>query len=225
MLAKIDEDIFEALPFLYEAEDRLLEEIKAQTTRIRIEAGDTIFWEGDRCQGMAIALSGRVRVFKIGENGNEITLYRFGKGEGCILTASCILNKGTFPAIARVEEDGQALLISASVVRRWVRQYEEWQNFICGLLAGRLGNIIATVEEIAFKRMDARLMAFLVKKASEGQSTLITTHQKIASELGTAREVISRILKDLEMRGLITLSRGAISIVDLNELKRWMKNF
>ncbi len=223
MLSDIDDFILKALPFLNKASSALLNDLKNKTNRIKLTAGNTIFWEGDSCHGLAVALSGQVRVFKIGENGNEITLYRFGSGEGCILTASCILNRGTFPAIARVERDGEALLIPAPVVREWVRQFEEWQDFICGLLAGRLGDIIATVEEIAFKRMDVRLTGFLLSKVHDGQNPIEITHKEIAAELGTAREVISRILKDLEMRGLVHLSRGMITVADHNGLKQMIR--
>ncbi len=219
---KID-TIIARLPFLKEAPAEFFKEFVTQARLQKIPAGTTVFWEGDACHSLALLLSGTVRVFKTGENGREITLYRFGAGEGCILTASCIMQGGDFPAIAEVERDAEAVIIPASILKNWVHRYEIWREFVLGLLAQRLSNVIATVEEIAFRRMDARLAEWLQTNQSKGNSTIRVTHHKIAEELGTAREVVSRLLKDFETKGLIRLARGEIEIHLPAQLKQKMK--
>ncbi|GIK40597.1 MAG: cyclic nucleotide-binding protein [Chloroflexota bacterium] len=176
-----------------------------------IPAGASICWEGDTCTQLALVLSGAVRVYKVGESGREITLYRIEENESCILTASCILSQTQFPAFAVAETTVQAVLIPASILREWVQQYEVWRDYVFGLMSQRLAAVIATVEEVAFRRVDARIAEFVANLAEEHQEVKIT-HQEIAFELGTAREVVSRILKDFEREKLIALSRGSIMI-------------
>ncbi|MCL4297630.1 MAG: Crp/Fnr family transcriptional regulator [Anaerolineae bacterium] len=176
-----------------------------------IPAGASICWEGDTCTQLALVLSGAVRVYKVGESGREITLYRIEENESCILTASCILSQTQFPAFAVAETTVQAVLVPASILREWVQQYEVWRDYVFGLMSQRLTAVIATVEEVAFRRVDARIAEFVANLAEEQQEVKIT-HQEIAFELGTAREVVSRILKDFEREKLIALSRGSIVI-------------
>ena len=159
-----------------------------------------------------------VRVYKIGENGREITLYRFGNGESCILTANVILSRQTFPAIATVEQDAEAVMIPAGAFRTWIGRHDLWRNFIFGLLSQRLASVIATIDEVAFRRMDVRVAAFLLER-SQGQGQVHITHQQIAAELGSSREVISRLLETLEDGGLIRRSRGVIEVLDAKRLE------
>ncbi len=215
--------ILNTLHFLEEAPDTLQRAFTNHAVIQKIPAGTTVFWEGDSCHSLAILLSGSVRVFKVGESGREITLYRFGSGGGCILTASCIMNGGDFPAIAQVEEEAEAVIIPANVLRDWVNRFDIWRQFVLGLLAQRLADVITTVEEIAFRRMDTRLAEWLLANTARDSRFVQTTHQKIAEELGTAREVISRLLKDFEMEGLILLSRGMIEIHAPEKLKQKLK--
>ncbi len=217
-------EIKRALPFTANVSQAFLRELFNHGTIVTVNEGDTIYWEGDRCHSLPLALSGSFRVFKIGENGKEITLYRFGRGEGCILTTSCILNNGTFPAIARVEKSGRALLIPSDLAKEWMKIFPEWQSFICSLISKRLAEVITTVEEIAFKRMDVRVVEFLLERSRKNNTVLKITHQQIAYELGTAREVISRILKDLEMLGEIRLARGQIAILNRSALRTHLKH-
>ncbi len=214
------QQLIEQYPFFNNLPDSVFGEIENNAVLLNMKKGQIVFHEGDQCQNFALLLSGQIRVYKIGENGREITLYRFGKGSGCILTASGILNNSTFPAIAQVEETGQALAMPANLIKEWVNRYQEWRDYICGLLAGRLSDVITTVEEIAFKRMDIRIARFILAAYTKGEKSLNATHQSIADELGTAREVVSRILKDYEIEGLIELHRGKIVIIDSKKLKK-----
>ncbi len=204
-------------PFLQNADALIRQQAQAQTSRMELPAETHICWEGDTCQHLALVVNGTVRVYKIGETGREITLYRLERNESCVLTASCILSQRPFPALAITETQVQAILIPAPVLRQWVAQFDGWRSYIFDLMAHRLATVITTVEEVAFGRLDARLARFLVE-AGTVSSTLHLTHQEIASELGTAREVVSRILKDFEKEGLLGLARGQIELLNRNGL-------
>ncbi|OIN90943.1 MAG: hypothetical protein AUJ21_07875 [Anaerolineae bacterium CG1_02_58_13] len=203
----------QSLPLLQNADAALVREFQQAATFARIPAGQDVFLEGDRVEGIALLISGVVRVYKIGGTGREITLYRFGLGQSCILSANAILNQITFPAIATVEQDAEAVIIPSATFRDWVRRYDPWREFVFDLLSQRLSSLMTIVDEVAFQRMDARLASFL-RTRSRVQNPMRITHQEIASELGTSREVISRLLEDLSARGLVRSARGEIEVLD-----------
>jgi CRP/FNR family transcriptional regulator len=184
----------------------------------RIPAGRDVFVEGDRADSIALLLSGVVRVYKIGGTGREITLYRFGFGGSCILTANAILSRQSFPAIATVEKEAEAAMVPAEVFLDWVHRYDLWRSFVFDLLSQRLSGVLDIVEEVVFRRMDARLASFLLDR-SRVQNPVRITHQEIAAELGSSREVISRILEDYTGQGFIGLKRGVIEILDAQSLQ------
>jgi CRP/FNR family transcriptional regulator len=212
------ERIVRALPILEHAEPGLLREFQDIAFFTRIPAGRDVFIEGDHVDAIALLISGVVRVYKIGETGREITLYRFGNGESCILTANAILSQKNFPAVATVEKEAEAVMIPADTFRDWVRRYDLWREFVFELLSQRLSSVMAIVEEVAFRRMDARLASILAERGR--RSDLIhMTHQEIAAELGSSREVISRILEDFSAQGMVEISRGSIKIMDREALQ------
>jgi len=210
--------IVHALPILEHADLRLLREFQDTAFFTRIPEGRDVFIEGDHVDAIALLISGVVRVYKIGETGREITLYRFGNGESCILTANAILSQKNFPAVATVEKEAEAVMIPADIFRDWVRRYDLWREFVFELLSQRLSAVMAIVEEVAFRRMDARLASHLIDR-SRNTDMIHGTHQEIAAELGSSREVISRILEDFSAQGLIEVSRGTIKILDRDSLQ------
>ncbi|GIV88742.1 MAG: cyclic nucleotide-binding protein [Chloroflexus sp.] len=200
------------LPFLRDPTAAIARDFTVQATLLRLPAGATIFAEGDECNVFAVLAGGQVRVFKIGETGREITLYRFGRGESCILTTSCVLSQRNFPAIAVVEHDAAAFVVDQATFREWIDHYREWRDYVFQLLSHRLATVMAIVDEIAFRRVDVRLAEFLLRQAQGDPPTVSATHQQIAAELGTSREVVSRILADFNDDGLISSSRGQIVV-------------
>ena len=159
-----------------------------------------------------------MRVYKIGETGREITLYRFGLGQSCILTANAILSQKSFPAIATVEEDAEAVMIPADVFQDWVGRYDLWREFVFELLSERLMTVMEIVDEVAFQRMDRRIALWLLEQPAR-ENPIAVTHQEIASDLGSSREVISRILEDFSQKELTESSRGKIRVLDFEGLK------
>jgi CRP/FNR family transcriptional regulator, anaerobic regulatory protein len=202
-----------ALPILEHADPELVREFQQKAFFARIPVGRDVFIEGDQVDAIALLISGIVRVYKISETGREITLYRFGNGQSCILTANAILNQKNFPAVATVEKEAQAVMIPADAFREWVRRYDLWREFVFDLLSERLSSVMEIVEEVAFHRMDARVASFLLERSRSSESIRIT-HQETAAELGSSREVISRILEDFSVDGMIIVSRGTITVLD-----------
>ena len=188
----------------------LVEGLIEQAQRQSFSAGTHLYWEGDVCSGIAFLLSGIIRVYRCSETGREITLYEIGSGETCILNASCILGGKPYPANAVTLTEGEFLLIPAETFLRLLGTHEGLRTMLFSLLSERLGDIMELVNEVAFRRMDERVMEYLVEKSGDG--ILLATHQKIASDLGTSREVVSRILKDFERQGKVLLTRNEIRL-------------
>jgi CRP/FNR family transcriptional regulator, anaerobic regulatory protein len=209
------ESLIQQFPFLQLADRRFRDNFFQYAIPSRVAIGSPICDQGMQCQHLALITSGVARVYKLGENGREITLYRIGPGESCILTASCIVSGSPFPAFALCEEKIDALVINATTVRQWTDEHPVWRNYLFSLISDRLGDVISVIEEIAFRRVDRRLADYLLLRGDGDKlSHIKITHQAIASDLGTSREVVSRILKDFEHQGLISVSRGQLQITD-----------
>lgn len=210
--------IVRVLPILHRADPQLMREFQQAAFFARLPAGRDVFVEGDRPEAIAVLVSGVVRVYQIGETGREITLYRFGLGESCILTANAILSQQSFPAIATVEQEAEAVMIPADTFRDWVRRYDLWHGFVFDLLSQRLTSVMAIVDEVAFRRVDTRVASLLLNH-SRIQNPIHITHQEIAAELGSSREVISRIIEGFASEGLIRPARGMVEILDFESLQ------
>ncbi len=204
-------------PMFKNAEPDILRAIQQDAFHAEVPAGHEIFYPGDDVNAIALLLAGTVRVYKMGETGREITLYRFISGESCILTANAILNNQTFSAIAQVEEDATAIMIPAKSFSNWVNSYTIWRDFFYNLLAQRLSSVLEIVDEVTFRRLDVRIATFLLEQ-SPNQNLISMTHQEIADELGSSREVISRILGTIANNKIIHLGRGTIEILERDKL-------
>lgn len=194
------------------------DEFFSVTAPVTLEKGVNICGEGQQCTHLPLVLSGNARVFKLSESGREITLYRIDPGESCVLTASCMIGHSPFPANAIVEDDVSALLVPVQHVYRWLTESAAWRDFLFSLVAERLAEVISVVEEIAFRRVDARIADHILENV-DISGKLRRTHQNIAFDLGTSREVVTRILKDFEHRGAVRLARGEIMLLDSKALE------
>ena len=216
---KVNKDeILDALPFLEDVEQAGIQELQRFGIYSLIPKHQFITMEGDSCQFFSFVLSGKIKVYKTAENGREITLYRLEKGQSCILTASCILSNKKFPAISFSEEPVSVISIPSPLFLEWVGKHDFWRNYVFNLLSERLSAIISVVEEIAFRNVDIRLAQHLNKITNANKDKIKTTHQLIAGDIGTSREVVSRLLKDFEDEGILILSRGSIKIIDYPSL-------
>ncbi len=211
MTALTEEEFTTAFPAFKKAPAGMVQQILSASSRSAFQADSRIYAEGDACTAIAFLLSGEIRVFKIGKTGREITLYEIGPGETCILNASCILAKTSYPAHAMTIAAGEMLLVPSALFRRLVEESESMRDFVFSLLSLRLTQVMELVEEIAFGKMDERLMEYLIERSEKG--ALAATHQKIANDLGTSREVVSRLLKDFERQGSVALARNEITLL------------
>lgn len=215
MISSVQQAEFEKFfPFIQQAGAEFVNTFYSYANYVELPAGASICEEGQQCSHLAMVISGTGRVYKLSSAGREVTLYRIYEGESCVLTTSCIMNQDSFPAIAVTETAVRALLISPQHVREWFCKDDQWQKFIFGLLSHRLSSIISVVEEVAFKRIDVRLAEQFVRDLAHGESVIQKTHAQLAADVGSSREVVSRILRDMAHRGLLISRRGHIEITD-----------
>ena len=207
-------------PFVAQAGDDFTRDFYAACRYVELPADASICEEGQQCAQLAMLLDGVGRVYKLSPGGREVTLYRIEAGEACVLTASCIMNGDSFPAMAVTETPVRAIVVSPQKVRGWICTESQWQRFIFGLLSHRLASIISVVEEVAFKRIDVRLAEKFSRCLARGETSLQVTHFDLAADLGSSREVISRTLKDFARRGLIETGRGSIRLADPQAIEK-----
>jgi len=181
--------------------------------QVVIPANTTLFRQGDSCQNYLLILSGSVKVFTRAENGREIVLYHISTGHSCVLTTSCLLSSEDYPAEGVTETDIVAVVIPGPIFDEYVALSAAFRKLVFNSYGDRLAALISLVEEISFSKLDVRLAKFLLENSSVN-TPLITTHQALATELGSAREVISRQLKEFEKNGWVKLSRGKIQIMN-----------
>jgi CRP/FNR family transcriptional regulator len=182
-------------------------------------AGTRIFDEGSPCGTYLFVLSGQVLVRKTGENGREIVLYRVGPGETCVVTTACLMTGTDYDAEGIAETDIQAEVLPIGGFRELMASSATFRDFVFRAFGTRIGDLLMLIEEVAFGRIDQRLAARLLER-TYGADVIEATHQELAVELGTAREVISRQLKDFEHRGFVALARGQVRIADRAGLER-----
>lgn len=186
---------------------------------VTLDAGARYLQSGVNVEVFALVTEGLLRVFKTDESGREITLYTVGPGECCMINVLCLLSDRPSVAEAVVEEPVQALVYPGNRFRSWMATEDSMRSFIFGQLSDRIDGMMALIEEVAFQKMDRRLATHLLDRAERGDSSEIrTTHEALAADLGTAREVVSRLLKSFERKGAVSLGRGCIRILDAGAL-------
>jgi len=186
---------------------------------LQVPAGVTIFRPGDACENYFMVVEGSVRVQKVAENGREIVLYRVESGETCVLTTSCLLASERYPAEGVTETEVSARALPLSSFHALLSSSEPFRRFVFGSFGARMAELMTLVEAVAFGRMDSRLAQRLLALGGSAGCIQIT-HQQLAAELGSAREVVSRLLKEFEHRGWIALERGQIMVRDIAALTR-----
>jgi len=200
------------VPMLAAVEPGVLRKAGSSAQVVSLPAGQTVFEPGSACRNYIVVLDGSVKVRMLAASGREIVLYRVTGGETCVLTTSCLIQGTDYDAEAVTETPVTALLIPKAAFDDMMNDSGPFRRFIFSSFSTRLNELLGLVNEVAFGHIDKRLAAWLLARATGGQVEV--THQAIAAELGTAREVVSRLLKELERRGLVALTRGEITITD-----------
>ncbi len=181
--------------------------------------GSVLFRDGDPCSHYVLVVDGAVRVQKIDAQGREIMLYRVEDGQTCMLTTSCLLGRQPYPAEGIAETEVSLVLLPMQAFEHAISGSSDFLRFVMAQIGQRIGDLMALVEDVAFGRMDVRLARLLEQRARTQGTEIHSTHQELAFELGTAREVVSRLLKDFERRGLLRLQRGLVEVASLEGLQ------
>jgi CRP/FNR family transcriptional regulator len=192
------------------------DDLARSAVRRVLPKGTLIFTEGTPCIGFPLVLRGSIRVFKVSAAGRELPLYRVGPGESCIISTVCLVGQVAYEARAKAEEETEVAIVTPAHFSRLLGD-ASFQRFVFALFARRLADLMLLVDALAFKRLDQRLALLL----ATGPRARRVTHQAIADELGTVREIASRLLKEFERAGLLTLRRGRIDVLDPEGLRRW----
>jgi CRP/FNR family transcriptional regulator len=179
-------------------------------------AGSVMFDEKNPCQAFPMLLDGVIRVSKIAANGRELQLYRVVPGESCILSTSCMLGTAPYTARGTAETEVTVFAVPAPLFDKLLSEHQPFRSYVFTLFADRIVDLMQLVEAVAFQKLDQRLAALLL-----GKGKLIhTTHQALADELGSVREIVSRLLKSFAEQGYVSLGREQIEIVNPGGLRK-----
>ena len=200
--------------FFHEFENDLLEEIRL-LPEVELEANNVILKENAFIREIPLLTKGSIKVRKADESGKEIILYHVQPGESCILSITSCLTEKQSNAEAILEEKSKLIVVPAQKVRDWMDKYKSWRKFVLKLYYDRLHVLLSLVDDIAFKQVDIRLTEKLRSLQIKQGNKINITHQQLAQEIGTVREVVSRLLKQLENKKLIRTDRGTIEITGL----------
>jgi CRP/FNR family transcriptional regulator len=209
-------DLISIFPALSKLPAALAIEVERQLLPMRAPEGAVLFDAGVACQALPLVLKGDIRVSKRAENGREIRLYGVHPGELCIVTVSCLLGGDAYPATGIAASEVSALALPRALFMRLTAEHPPFRDKVFGLFADRLTGLMALVEEIAFHKLDQRLAAWLAARGP----TIRASHQDIALELGSVREIISRLLKQFEEQQLVRLGRERIEVLNASALQR-----
>ena len=201
------------------AEDQ--DRLRTSAVLRKVQAGAMVHSGGSDCLGLLAICEGQLRVFILSEEGREVTLYRLFAGNICLFTASCVMKNMQFDLMIQAEKATQFWVIPAPVYRGVMERSAPLANYTNELMAAHLSEVMWLMEQILWGRMDQRLAAFLLEEGGlEGSDRLQLTHERIANHLGTAREVITRMLRYFQSEGMVRLGRGAIELVDKRKLEQ-----
>lgn len=200
-------------PGLSRLDEPIRQTLLERSQLVDLPAGTVIFGPGKAPENLLLLLDGTVRVQQVSENGREIVLYRVQAGESCVLTTACLLAYEDYLAEGLAETAVRAVAIPRAVFDDLIARSSAFRRFVFTAYSRRITDLFVVIEEVAFKRIDIRLAQKLLDLAS-GSGHVHLTHQQLATELGSAREVISRQLQEFQRRGWISATRGDVALTD-----------
>ena len=207
-------ELRELYPALASLPESTLAAALAKAEVVSLAAGTPLFGEGSVCRQFPLVLAGSIRVAKVGE-GRELHLYRVTPGESCVLTSSCLVGRRDYPATGVVESDVRLVVLPKTVFDELVASHPPFRQYVFGLFAERLTDLMALVEAVAFHKLDRRVAATLL-----GHGRVVEmTHQQLADSVGSVREIVTRILRSFVDQGLVKLGRGSIEVLDAAGLR------
>ena len=191
-------------------------------TAIRTVPAGTVVHNGAvECTGFLLVRSGQLRAYTLSEEGREVTIYRLFDHDCCLFSAACIMSSLQFEVIIETEKDSEIFIIPPSVYQKLMNESLPVSKYTNDLMASRFSEVMWLMEQIMWKSFDKRLAAFLLEECSiEGTKLLKVTHEKIANHMGTAREVVTRMLRYFQTEGMVKLTRGTVELLDPKGLEK-----
>ena len=209
----------ETFPGLQRLPPELLTILLAQSAVVTLPKGTCIYGPGQAPESYLLLLEGTVRVQQVSETGRELVLYRIAAGESCALTTACLMGYEDYLAEAIAEENVRAVAIPRATFDDMIARSPLFRRFVFTAFSARVTELFRIIDQIAFARLDIRVAHKLIE-LSHGSGTLAATQQQLASELGTTREVVSRILSEFQRRSWISSARGTTTIIDRKALEQ-----
>lgn len=203
-------------PQLANIKDEAIEKLIHASKVVSLPSGHMAFQTGSACNDYLLLLEGKIRTQLITEQGREVLLYYVKPGQSCILTTSCLLGNQSYPVEGITDGEVKALAIKKETFEETLENSHIFRKFVFNDFSQRLADVIARMEKVAFSSIDSRLAEVLIS----GDSVNTMTHQTLANEVGSAREVVSRHLKRFEEKGWVKLGRGSIEIQDIESLSK-----
>ena len=195
--------------------------IQSSAVKKTVKKGTVLHGGFSDCSGLFLVASGMLRAYILSEEGKEVTLYSLFEMDICLFSASCMIQSIQFEIMIEAEKDSEVLVIPADVYKSLTEASAPLANYTNQIMASRFSEVMWLIEQLMWKSFDKRLAQFLVEETLvEDTDVLRLTHEKIANHLGTAREVVSRMLKYFEGEGLVMVSRGSVKITDLSRLRQ-----
>lgn len=204
-------------PQFIENRDKGVDLLMNASSLVKLPAGRQIFYPGSICENYLLVLAGAVKVQIMSESGREVLLYHVRSGDSCVLTTSCMLSGDCYPAEGITESEVTAFVMSTHAFYRCIEQSPFFREFVFKNFSSRLSKLIGRMETVVFETIDQRICKVLLES---GEKIVMKTHQELAYELGSAREVVSRHLKNFESYGWVKLKRGTVDIVNREALTR-----
>ncbi|WP_101698240.1 Crp/Fnr family transcriptional regulator [Clostridium minihomine] len=199
---------------------RQKERVKAQTRHKKFARGQLLHQGHSDCSGLFLVREGQLRVFIVSDSGKEVTLYRLFPLDICLFSASCIMKNISFELHVQAEKDSDVFIVPADLYEGLMRESTPIADFTSQLMASRFSDVMWMMEQILFTSFDSRLASFLLDQSKiEGSLSFAVTHDEIARHLGSAREVVSRMLKYFAGEGLVRIARGQITLLDTKKLR------
>lgn len=197
--------------------------ILSQITRQKFDKGMVVNRDFEGCQGAMILLSGQLRTYIVSEEGREVTLYRLRAGENCVLSAACLLDAITFEVIIQAAEDSDMLVIPTNILNKIIERNPVVELFLTRTANERFTDVMWTMQQILFMGADKRVAHFLWEEIKKSDTKILSyTHDEIARYIGSAREVVTRILKYFADEGVVALKRGRVEVTDFKKLKSYL---
>jgi CRP/FNR family transcriptional regulator, anaerobic regulatory protein len=195
-------------------EDGLVDAIEKEAVEKTFKAGDVLMRTGQYIKSTVLVLSGRIKIYRENEEGGEFLMYYLGPGQACAVSMICAIQSQTSEIMAKVEEDTKVLMIPVQLMDELMSKYKSWYQFVIQTYRDRFDELLTVIDNIAFRNMDERLEFYLKRHADEtGKKMIELSHQEIADDLATSREVVSRLLKKMEQRKLLQLHRNMIELI------------